>query len=100
MNAGNNSKQNPFDSKTNPDKKYSQLFKSLLNSVSKESLERNHHEARQINDEAMEMLDKIIDLINEREENLKNENEKFKSIISEISAELEQSMGNILQESM
>jgi hypothetical protein len=37
----------------------------------------------------MEIIDKITELINEREEKLKNENENFKSITSEISAELE-----------
>ena len=48
----------------------------------------------------MEILDKVLELVNEREENVRIENDKFKSIISEINTALEDQMASTLEESM
>jgi hypothetical protein len=72
MNLETKSKLNPFESKNHSDKTFNNVFKQLSALISNKQIEVDHSEAQKINDEAMEILDKIFELIKEREENLKN----------------------------
>ena len=97
MNFGTKGKSNPFDSKNHADKTYNNIFRQLSASISSKQMENDHSEAERMNDEAMENLDKILELIKEREENLKIEDERFKTDLSEINTSLESQMASALE---
>ena len=82
MNFSKKSTNEPVNSKNIAEKSFQQLFKKINFNISNENLEKLHEETQNINDAALNIFDKIMDLISQREEKMRNENEEFKKTIS------------------
>lgn len=96
MNFGTKNKLNHFDSKNQPDKNFNQIFKLLCATISDKQMNSDHHEAQNINDETIEILDAVMDLVRERDENIKIEDEAFRSAMNHINTTLEAQIASVL----
>ena len=100
MNFSKKSTNEPVNSKNIAEKSFQQLFKKINSNISNENLEKLHVETQNINDAALNIFDKIMDLISQREQKMRNENEEFKKTISEVVGNLEEKMGETLQDTI